>query len=107
MDDGSSVLLTTGRGSDPSVVPCADLPEAAEATMRCSVERGAVRVTLEGQGVEAGVLRAAGEAVRVPSEDDLEDLFGDLPEVPEGTVERGDLPSHGDGAPIDEPGVGG
>ncbi|RKT31917.1 hypothetical protein DEU34_2998 [Microbacterium sp. AG1240] len=52
-------------------------------------------------------LRAAAEAVHVPSEAELDLLFSDAPEVPSAPVERGDLPQNGDGAPIDPVGPGG
>jgi hypothetical protein len=52
-------------------------------------------------------LLAAARAAHVPSAAELELLFSDAPEVPAAPVERGDLPDHGDGAPIDPVGPGG
>jgi hypothetical protein len=99
-----TVMLTTSRTLDPSAVDCAALPDSAEAAQRCTVRRGTVVVLLEGQDVDAGTLRAAGKAVRVPTEAELGELFADAPGAP---VERGDLPPVGDGAPVDPPGAGG
>lgn len=109
-DDGAvaTVMLTTSRDPAPDVVQCAELPDSAEPepALRCAVERGVVHVALEGADVEAAALRAAAEAVRVPSADELGHLFADVP-LPEAPVERGDLPLEGDGAPLNEPGPGG
>ncbi len=52
-------------------------------------------------------LLAAAKMVHVPSDAELRLLFSDVPEVPAGPVERGDLPDNGDGAPIDPAGEGG
>ena len=108
-DGGSvgTVLLATRRDADPSVTPCAELPDSAEADLRCSVERGAVHVVLDGEGVDPATLRAAAEAVRVPKADELGQLFADLPTMAGTPLERGDLPPAGDGAPVDSPGPGG
>jgi len=108
-DDGGAgtVLLTTWRDLDPSLVPCAELPDSSEAALRCSVERGGVHIVLEGQDVEPATLRAAAEAVRVPRADELGHLFADVPTMSETSVERGDLPPVGDGAPLDPPATGG
>lgn len=100
------VTLRTSRAPTPDVVPCADLPDSAEPVLRCAVGRGVAHVVLEGEDVEPAVLRAAGEAVREPREDELPGLFVDLP-TPAPPVERGDLPPGWDGAPIDQPGLGG
>ncbi|KGM02076.1 hypothetical protein [Cellulomonas cellasea] len=105
-DGTGTVLLTTSRDAPASVVPCAGLTDAADAVLRCGVERGDVHVVLDGDGVDAATLRAAGEAVRVPGADELGALFADV-QVPGPPVERGDLPPHGDGAPVDPPAVGG
>jgi len=105
-DTVGTVMLTTSRVPDASVVPCADLPDAAEPVLRCAVERGVAHVVLEGDGVEPTILREAGEAVREPRPDELPGLFVDLP-TPAPPVERGDLPPEGDGAPMNEPGLGG
>ncbi|MCJ1706247.1 hypothetical protein [Microbacterium sp. VKM Ac-2923] len=58
-------------------------------------------------GTPADDVRAAAEAVRVPSESELEALFSDAPTEAREPVERGDLPENGDGAPIDPSGPGG
>lgn len=107
-DEGvGTVMLTTWRDPDPSVVSCAELPDSTEATRRCSVERGGVHIVLEGQDIEPATLRAAAEAVRVPRADELGHLFADVPTMPQTPVERGDLPPAGDGAPLDPPAAGG
>ena len=105
--DGT-VTLTTWRDAPPDVVPCAELPASAgaETVPRCVVGRGDVHVVLEGDGVDAATLRGAAEAVRVPSEDELEYLFSDV-QLAYPPVERGDLPPVGDGAPNNDPGPGG
>lgn len=106
----SRVLLMTWREgdpapvSDPSLVLCSDLPDADQPVLRCAAEHGGVHVVLEGEEVEAGALRAAAAALRVPRADELEELFSN---IPKDHVERGDLPEVGDGAPINEPGAGG
>ena len=62
----------------------------------------------DGYGAPAADLLAAAEAVRVPSADELEQLFSDASSRRQNEpVERGDLPGNGDGAPIDEGGEGG
>lgn len=102
----ATLMLTTSRDPAVDVVPCSELPDSSEPVLRCAAERDGVHVLLDGEGVEAATLRAAAEAVRVPGEDELEHLFSDVPtrQVP---VERGDLPAEGDGAPLNEPGLGG
>jgi hypothetical protein len=104
----ATVMLTTSRDVAPDDVPCAELPDSSEPepVLRCGVKRGDAYIALDGEGVEAAVLRAAAEAVRVPTADELDHLFAEVP-VPEAPVERGDLPSEGDGAPLNEVGVGG
>jgi hypothetical protein len=70
--------------------------------------RDDVLIRVSGRGAPEEDLRAAAQAVHVPSEAELELLFSDAPEPPSGVpVERGDLPEHGDGAPIDPSGPGG
>lgn len=101
-----TVLLRADRYPDPSALPCAELPDAAGPVLRCTLTRGDVHVVLEGEDVEAAVLRAAADAVRVPSAEELAHLFSDV-RAAGATVERGDLPEHGEGAPLDAPGVGG
>jgi hypothetical protein len=103
--DGDSVMVRTGRDAAPSVPACADLADSAP--LKCVVERGAAHVILEGSRVSATTLRAAGEAVRVPTQDELERLFAGLPTVERTPPTRGDLPPVGDGAPLDQPGAGG
>nr|WP_297423598.1 hypothetical protein [uncultured Actinotalea sp.] len=116
--DGATVLLTTAREATPGVARCAAVREPAGAAetreaavvgpvLRCFVEReGGAVVQLDGDGVDAATLKAAGEAVRVPTPAELGALFAEVPPVPHSPVERGDLPP-GDGAPDDEPGAGG
>lgn len=106
--EGGTFVLTTWREAPADVVPCAELPDAAGggAPLRCTAERGEVHVVLEGD-VDAATLRAAGEAVRVPSDGELEHLFSDVQVADDVPVERGDLPPVGDGAPMNEPGPGG
>lgn len=72
------------------------------------VTRGEVLIRVSGQGAPVEDLRAAAQAVHVPSVAELELLFSDAPAQPTGMpVERGDLPENGDGAPIDPSGPGG
>jgi len=110
-DGLDTVTVRTSRTSDPQPdpadVPCADLADSDGTALVCTVERGTVLVRLEGDGVEATVLRAAGEAVRVPGAGELDRVFADVPADPGPPVERGDLPEHGDGAPVDPQGPGG
>ncbi|QCB94797.1 membrane lipoprotein [Cellulomonas shaoxiangyii] len=103
---GGTVMLATSWDPTPSVAPCAELPDSAPAVPGCTVRRGDVHVLLQGEDVDAATLRAAGEAVRVPRADELADLFRDL-QVAGPPVERGDLPPHGEGAPVDPPALGG
>ncbi|MCC2334982.1 hypothetical protein [Cellulomonas wangsupingiae] len=107
----ATVTLTTSRPTDPqpdpAPVPCADLPDADAPVLACQVERGEALVRLDGQGVDAATLRAAGKAVRVPGAGELDTVFADVPEEIGPPVERGDLPEHGDGAPINPTGEGG
>lgn len=107
-DTFAQVLLTTAREPMPGAVPCADLSDEAAggAALSCVVVRGDAHITLAGEGVDAATLRAAGEAVRVPGEDELGHLFADV-QVPDVPVERGDLPAEGDGAPDNSVGEGG
>lgn len=72
------------------------------------VTRAGVLIRVSGQGAPAEDLRAAAQAVHVPSVAELELLFSDAPELPTGPpVERGDIPEDGDGAPVDPSGPGG
>ncbi len=101
-----TVLLRADRYPDPTAVPCGELAGSPDGVLRCSVVDDEVHVVLEGEGVDPATLRAAAAAVRVPRADELDHLFGDVP-VPGPPVERGDLPPHGDGAPVDPPALGG
>ena len=100
--------LSTWRDAPPGVALCDELPDsaAADPVARCAVERAGVHVLLEGDGVDPATLRAAGDAVRVPTEDELEHLFSGV-QVAGPPVERGDLPPDGGGAPMNDPGPGG
>ncbi|MFF4832898.1 hypothetical protein [Streptomyces sp. NPDC001315] len=64
-------------------------------------------VRVGGDGVPRDVLRAAAHKVHRPSADELDALLP--PAAPRATepVERGDLPTVGDGAPNNDPGAGG
>lgn len=106
--DGYAVVtLTTDRIPDPDAVPCDELGEGAGAVeLRCGVVVDGVHATLRGEGIDGALLRAVAETVHVPSEGELSRLFAGLP-VPEGPIERGDLPAEGDGAPNNDVGVGG
>lgn len=101
-----TVTLTTSRQPDPTAVPCAELTDASTGALRCVVDRGGAHVVLEGADVDPATLRAAAEAVRVPAADELGHLFTDVPKAGP-PVERGDLPSAGDGAPLNPSGAGG
>lgn len=110
-DDGATLTLTTAREPAPGVARCADvtdadLPDAADPVLRCGVERRGAFAQLDAEGVEPATLRAAGEAVRVPTTRELGRLFADVQPVQGPPVERGDLPP-GDRAPDNEPGPGG
>ncbi|WP_051639816.1 hypothetical protein [Cellulomonas sp. URHE0023] len=94
-NDGSTVLLRIDRLADPSVAPCAELPDASEAVLRCSLERGDAYIVLEGEGVDPAVLRTAADSVRVPRADELSELFAELP-TPMAPVERPDLEQGGE-----------
>lgn len=124
---GGMVQIRTERG-EVTAQTCAVLPleEARDATVTCDevaeglwhrragdaheyvATRDGVIVRVSGTGAPPEDLRAAAEAVRVPSAAELEMLFSDAPQLRTGPpVERGDLPEHGDGAPIDPSGPGG
>jgi len=105
-DGGRTVALTTDRHTDPSVARCAELPDAAAAVLRCSVQRGEAYILLEGDGVDPETLRTAADAVRVPTSGELGDLFAELP-TPQGPVERPDLQQGGEGQQADPPALGG
>lgn len=124
---GTSGMLTirTDRGTvTPETCAAQPLDEAPDQVVTCADEDGvwhrsagevhefiAVRddalIRVTGAGAPAEDLRAAAEAVRVPSADELVALFSDAPRGPAVPVERGDIPENGDGAPIDPTGPGG
>ncbi|KQR21559.1 hypothetical protein [Microbacterium sp. Leaf151] len=68
---------------------------------------GATIWVIGANGTPLDDLRRAAEAVRVPSDAEVEALFADAPTEPHTPVERGDLPENGDGAPIQPSGPGG
>lgn len=79
---------------------------AAEAHEYMTARAGVV-IRVSGSGAPLEDIRAAAEAVHVPSRAELEMLFSDAPVEPSAPVERRDLPEHGDGAPVDRTGPGG
>lgn len=122
---GAMVTIRTDRG-EMTAASCVDMPvwEASDEPVTCTEEDGlwhrsardiheyvAVRdgalIRVIGTGAPKSELEAAAKAVHVPSDEELELLFSDLPEVAPTPVERGDLPKNGDGAPIDMGGEGG
>ena len=101
-----TVLLRTSRAAGEQAPACAQLEDDGVGAS-CEVVADGVHVLLEGDGVDAATLRAAGGAVRPARDGELATLFSELPTPPEGEpVERGDLPG-GDGAPDNDPGPGG
>jgi hypothetical protein len=124
--DGAMLTIRTDRG-ELTAASCVETPlwEAPDEPVTCTDEKGvwhrsggavheyiAVRdgalIRISGMyDASPADLLAAAEAVRVPSDAELELLFSDLPEVARTPVERGDLPENGDGAPIDPVGPGG
>lgn len=64
-------------------------------------------IRVSGRGAPPADLRAAIDAVHVPSAAEVAELFSDAPVQPTAPVERGDIPEHGDGAPVDPLGPGG
>ncbi|MDT0116926.1 hypothetical protein Q9R20_07970 [Microbacterium sp. PRF11] len=127
-DESTSAMISirTSPGA-PTAESCAAMPlwDAPGEAVTCTEESGlwhregggtheflaerddATILVLGGNGAPVDDLRAAAEAVRVPSKADLERLFADAPTDRQTPVERGDLPSHGDGAPIQPTGPGG
>ncbi len=123
---GAMVTIRTDRG-DMTAQSCAQTPlaDAPDEPVTCTYVEGvwhrtgggvheyvAVRdealiVVIGGNGAPGADLLTAAQAVRVPSNAELDALFSDLPDAPDGPVERGDLPENGDGAPIDTVGPGG
>ncbi|TDC74913.1 hypothetical protein [Streptomyces hainanensis] len=116
--DGSTIHLLVDRGAvDPTTCDCE--PDGDAVWYRPSTDRGphayvraedghTVTVEAPADAVSRETLRTALDEAHVA--DDAE-LSATLPETPEGTpdapVERGDLPPHGDGAPIDPEGAAG
>jgi hypothetical protein len=122
---GGMLTIRTGHG-EMTAESCMETPlwDAPGTPDECTDEDGAwhrtgggvheyvavrddasVRVT--GSNTEPSDLSAAAKSVHVPTDAELEHLFSDLPTVAPTPVERGDLPDHGDGAPIDPQGPGG
>jgi len=126
-DDTAAMLtLRTERG-ELTETTCEAMPlwDASDTSVTCTEEDGVwhrsgggiqeyvaasggalIRV-IGMNGTPQDDLRAAAEAVHVPSGAELELLFSDAPEVPTAPVERGDIPENGDGAPVDPVGPGG
>jgi catechol 2,3-dioxygenase-like lactoylglutathione lyase family enzyme len=100
----ATIMLTTDRGGAGE--PCETLPDAGRSTYTCSATRGEATVRLEGADVDAATMREAAGSVRVPTTAELDELFATV-QGAGGTVERGDLPEAGDGAPVDPTGAGG
>lgn len=123
---GATLTIRTDRGA-PTTESCAQTPlwDAPEQAVTCTEEDGvwhrsgggvheylaardAASILVTGTGdAPPADLRAAAEAVHVPSDAELELLFSDAPEAPPTPIERGDLPDNGDGAPMDPVGPGG
>lgn len=124
---GGILTIRTDFG-EVTAETCAEMPmfESGEAAVTCEEDddglwhrtagdvheyfavRGDVLIRVSGRGASAEDLRAAAQAVRVPSAAELELLFSEALKRLQGQpVERGDLPEHGDGAPIDPSGPGG
>ena len=116
--DGSTIHLVVDRGTvDPASCDCE--PDGDSVWYRPSVDLGphayvrvedghTVTVEAPADAVSRETLRSALDEAHVA--DDAE-LSATLPEAPEGApdapVERGDLPPHGDGAPVDPEGASG
>lgn len=123
---GAMVTIRTDHG-DLTADSCAETPlwDAPDQPVTCTQEDGVWHRT--GAGIHEYIavadgalirvsgmndaaredLRAAAEAVHVPSDAELKRLFSDVPEVAPEPVERGDIPENGDGAPVDPVGPGG
>lgn len=126
--DGSAatLMLRTDRG-ELTAETCAAMPlwDAADEPVTCTEEdgvwhrsgggiheyarssEGAVIWVIGMNGAPSEDLKAAAQAVHVPSQAELELLFSDAPTGAETPVERGDIPENGDGAPVDPVGPGG
>ncbi|QTE01740.1 membrane lipoprotein [Streptomyces cyanogenus] len=94
--DGAVLHLYTERGS------AADCPEGYVCR---APEKGQV-VRIGGEKVAPAVLRRAADAVHRPAPEELAGLLPP-PRTATAPVERGDLPSYGDGAPDNHVGEGG
>ncbi|MEU1009936.1 membrane lipoprotein [Streptomyces sp. NPDC005890] len=94
--DGAVLHLYAERGS------AADCPEGY--VCRAPAKGRVVRIG--GEKVAPGVLRRAADAVHRPAPEELAGLLPP-PRTATAPVQRGDLPSHGDGAPDNSVGEGG
>ena len=125
-ETGGMLTVRTDRGTlTAETCPEAPLWDTLEGEVVCSnegdlwhrvsgsveeyiVARGGVLILVTGQNLaSAADLKAAAEAVRLPSDAELDLLFSTLPHAPAEPIERGDLPENGDGAPVDPSGPGG
>lgn len=135
-DDGFQVTYVKGRAQftlyvDRGTVDAENCRTAPPAAKSCEKDgKGWYRVTdgrheyartenglriqlaADPEAVGRDVLRAAAENVHRADEDELDALLPERTErtgraEPTAPVERGDLPTHGDGAPQDPPGAGG
>lgn len=127
--DGGQIQLTVDRGTlDAANCPATPIDPASGDTVRCeregadwyratadaheyavSVRGHVLRLTAKPLHVSRATLRKAARAAHHAGDRELDALLPELPAVPDRTtpVERGDLPSSGDGAPNNEVGVGG
>ncbi|MBC2906488.1 hypothetical protein [Streptomyces cupreus] len=98
VDRGTMTADTCAQGT---TAPCEREGEAWYRGQEYAVPKKGHVVRVRGEGVKRDVLREAALAVHRPSEDELDAL---LPQAPAGggSVERGDLPPEGDGAPNNE-----
>lgn len=128
VDEQTAAMITirTSPGQ-PDAAGCAAMPlwDLPDAAVTCTEESGlwhregggahefltardgATIWVIGANGTPLDDLRRAAEAVRVPSDAEVEALFADAPTEPSAPVERGDLPENGDGAPIQPSGPGG
>lgn len=123
---GGILTVRTDRGTlTPETCPEMPLWDTLDAGVACSnegdiwhrfsdsgeeymVARDGVLILVTGTNLtDPSDLEAAAEAVRLPSDAELDLLFSDLPAGPAQPIERGDLPENGDGAPLDPTGPGG
>ncbi|WP_116947075.1 hypothetical protein [Jiangella endophytica] len=102
--DGGVAMLTTDPrgGTGTGCVVAGDQRE-------CVAVHDGVAVTLSAGAdvADEDTLRAAAEGAHPPSADELAELFEAVPDGDGAPVERGDLPSSGDGAPLDPEGAAG